>query len=626
MRPMLQIYSSLPAAVWHACRSCAYKSSIIFPNTFAFTPRPAGTETTPDVDPPTAERKPSQLPRIRNMTIFRAILLLSLALVAGACSKPAVNGPPLAFVPADTPFVIASTESMPDATRAIWARQMQSVWPTVIGMYENMVTNLPEDGNSDIAASKRVVQAIIDEVRDRDTPEKWAEVGFSMGARSAFYGVGMVPVVRMELGSSDKFRAMIARIEKNAGASLGTSKVDDQEVRTFKIGSVQGLIAFEGDQLVLSILPADAATALQRQVLGLDPPAQSMEAAGSLAAFNKSEGFLPYGSGWVDFRRIVALIDRDPGYSAWAHMLSEMPPALDEVCRAEIDGIAARAPRLTFGYTRLEGQQMDFRSRLDLDKSLAQSFIKLSSPPAGSAAPFTALYDIAMSLPVLKVKDFLIERSDAVVAAPFKCAELASWNEAARELKQQLTQTVPPPFSDLTSLRLLFERLDIPAQGNPDVSAAVLIGSSDPAALIDMAKAFVPALTGFELNLDGKTANLPAGIIPSGTGFEPAMQIAANDSAIAISIGAGVSPADALTAAVASDGQLMRFAYSGKFYDLLGSLVTRYSAAMPEKQRTEMEKQTALYAIYARLIKSVDMHVNATDKGIEMVQRVELNP
>jgi hypothetical protein len=560
------------------------------------------------------------------MTIIRAILLLSLALVASACSKPAFEGPPLAYVPADTPFVIASTESMPDATRALWARQMQSVWPTMISLYENLLTNMPEGGNADIAASKRVMQAIIDEVRERDTPEKWADVGFSMGARSAIYGVGMVPVLRMELGAPDKFRAMIARIEKNAGASLGTAKVDDLEIRTFNFASVQGMIAFEGDQLVLSILPADAANDLRRQVLGLDRPDQTIEASGSLAAFNKSEGFLPYGSGWIDFRRIVALIDNDPGYSAWAHMLSETPPALDDVCRAELDGIAAHAPRLSFGYTRLEGQQMDFRSRLDLDKSLAESFIKLSSPPAGSAAPFTALYDIAMSLPVLKIKDFLIERSNAIAAAPFKCAELASWNEAANELKQQLTQAVPPPLSDLTGLRLMFERLDIPTQGNPDVSAAVLIGSLDPSVLIDMAKSFVPALSGFELNLDGKSADLPTGIIPDGTGFNPAMQVAANKSAIAISIGAGVSPADVLVAAAAADGQLMRFAYSGKFYDLLGSLVTRYSSAMPEKQRTEMEKQTALYAIYARLIKSVDVRLNATDKGIEMVQSVELNP
>jgi hypothetical protein len=560
------------------------------------------------------------------MTTIRAILLLSLALVAGACSKPTVNGTPLAYVPADTPFVIASTETMPDSARAIWARQMQSVWPTMIGMYENMLTGMPEEGNADIASTKRVVQAIIAEVRDRDTTEKWAEVGIAMGARGAVYGVGMVPVLRIELGAPDKFRAMIARIEKSAGASLGTSKVDDQEIRTFRIGAAQGMIAFEGDQLVLSILPENAEKVLQRRVLGLDQPDQSLEATGALAAFNKSEGFLPYGSGWIDFRRIVALIDKDPGYSAWAHMLSEPPPALDDTCRAEFDGIAAHAPRLTFGYTRLEGQTMDFRSRLDLDKSLAQSFIKLSSPPAGSAAPFTALYDIALSLPVLKIKDFLIEQSNAIVASPFKCATLASWNQSASEFKQQLTQTIPPPLSDLTGLRVMFEHLDIPAQGNPDVAAAILIGSSDPTVMISMAQAFVPALTGFKLNLDGKPVDLPAGIIPNGAGFEPAMQIAANDSAVAISIGAGVSPGDVLKAPAAADGQLSRFAYSGKFYDLLGSIMTRYSSMMPDKQSAELDQQKALYAIYARLIKSVDIHVNATEKGIEVTQNVELNP
>jgi hypothetical protein len=605
----------------------ARKSSIIRSGSALFAPRPGEAETPPDMgflDRHTSTR--CNLPRIWNMTITRAILLLSLALAAGACSKPATVGPPLAFVPADTPFVIASTDKMPDATRAIWARQMQSVWPTMIGLYENMLTGMPEEGNADIAATKRVVQAIIDEVRERDTPEKWADVGVAMGARGAVYGVGMVPVLRIELGSPDKFREMIARIEKKAGASLGTSKVDDQEIRTFKVGSAQAMIAFEADQLVLSILPEKAANDLRRRVLGLDQPEQSLEASGALVAFNKSEGFLPYGSGWIDFRRMIALIDKDPGYNAWSHMLSESPPPLDDTCRSEFDGIAAHAPRLTFGYTRLEGQKMDFRSRLDLDTSLAQSFVKLSSPPAGSAAPFTALYDIALSLPVLKIKDFLIERSDAVVKAPFKCAELASWNEAASNLKQQLAQTLPPPLSDLTGLRVMFERLDIPEQGNPDVAAAVLIGSSDPSVLIDMASAFVPALAGFKLELDGKPVDLPAGIIPSGAGFEPAMQIAANPSAIAISIGTGVSPGDVLTAPAAADGQLGRFAYSGKLYDLLSSIMTRYAAMLPDKQSKELDQQKALYAIYARLIKAVDVHINATDKGIELTQSVELNP
>ena len=42
--------------------------------------------------------------------------------------------------------------------------------------------------------------------------------------------------------------------------------------------------------------------------LGLDRPAQSLADTGTFEAFDKARGYLPYGSGWVDTRRLVALI------------------------------------------------------------------------------------------------------------------------------------------------------------------------------------------------------------------------------------------------------------------------------------------------------------------------------
>ncbi|MBL0222356.1 MAG: hypothetical protein IPQ17_06380 [Xanthomonadales bacterium] len=167
------------------------------------------------------------------------------------------------------------------------------------------------------------------------------------------------------------------------------------------------------------------------------------------------------------------MIDNDPGYAAFVGMLDETPPRLDATCRTEFEALAGRAPRMVMGYTRFDGQHFTTSSRIDLDAVLATALMKLSSPPPGSAATATALYDIALSLPILKIKDFLIERSNAIVDAPFQCAALAPMNEAAARAKQQLTQVVPPPLSDFTGLRLLINRLDIPVSGSPDASAAI---------------------------------------------------------------------------------------------------------------------------------------------------------
>ncbi|MBK7209712.1 MAG: hypothetical protein IPH99_05030 [Xanthomonadales bacterium] len=232
---------------------------------------------------------------------IRASLLITVLLIA-ACGKSADNSSPLAFVPADTPFVMANAEPAPEAAVQTWTRMMQGVWPSLLGVYDRMLDDLPDPGDAEIGKVKRVTAAILDEVRDRDTQDEWAQVGFSMQARGAFYGVGLVPVLRVELADADKFRAMVARIEQKAGASLTTARVDDQDLWTIALDKAEALIAIEGKHLVITVLPANAEKSLRRRVLGLDRPGQSLESSAGLIRFNKAEGYLAYGSGWIDFQ------------------------------------------------------------------------------------------------------------------------------------------------------------------------------------------------------------------------------------------------------------------------------------------------------------------------------------
>jgi predicted small lipoprotein YifL len=562
--------------------------------------------------------------RIARFTVLAAALALA------ACGKKEEAGTPLSFVPADTPFVMANREAIPDATVNAWSRQMQAAWPNIMGMYEKMLTTTPDADVDDatrarIETAQRVMKALIAEMKPRDTPAKWAEVGLGPKSRAAFYGIGLVPVMRVELGDPAAFRAMVARVETRSGSTLGTLDVDGQEVWTIDIDEVRGLIAIEGTHLVASVLPVNAEPALLRSVLGLDRPQTSVADNGTLADLEKAEGYQPYGSGWVDLRRIVALVDKDPGYRAFAALASEAPPALDDTCRRELDGLFAQMPRAVFGYTRMETARMDVAMRLDLAAPIAQALQALSTPPPGSNAPAGALYDIALSLPVLKIKDFLLARIEPVVASPYQCAAFAEWNAKAVEMKAQLSQFVPPPMSDLTGLRLTLDRFDWPADGNPDLAARLLVASSNPAAIVGMAQLAVPALAQLQIPTDGSAVTLPDGVIPNASGFLPSVRVAMNDKALALASGDG-DLSGYLKAAAANDGQLFRASFTGAFYALLGDMLGRFGAMLPDQNQAELQSQRELYAMYATWIKQTDVRVNATAKGIEVVQTVEVAP
>src|SRR5690606_25990717 len=143
---------------------------------------------------------------LRGAAARGALLTLALA-VAGCGSKSVDDNAPLAYVPADTPWLFANVEPLPEATRDQFARQTKALWPIVIGIFDSAVADLDRtaatrsaddadhdddldeddaDAATDAAASTakenaaiaaRTLRAVLDEIRTRDTPEKWEELG-----------------------------------------------------------------------------------------------------------------------------------------------------------------------------------------------------------------------------------------------------------------------------------------------------------------------------------------------------------------------------------------------------------------------------------------------------------------
>lgn len=559
------------------------------------------------------------------------VVFLGALLVLAACGKTSAdNDAPLAFVAADTPFVYANSEPLPAATLNEWDGTMQKIWPLMIGMYDKSLSDLTAKMEAEPEVANpmpvRILRAFLEEFRHRDSFAKWAEIGLDPSAHGAFYGVGMVPVLRVELSDTTAFRAMIARIEAASGSSMTPSKVGDLDVWLIPGKEIQGLIAIQDKHLVASLLPTNADDALTKRVLGLTRPATSLQADGGFASFNKRERYIAYGSGWIDFGRLVSLIDNDPGYSAFVKLNDDIP-ALDAECRADLETITTRAPRLVFGYTALSPQRMDASSRLELDATMAAAVQTLAAPPAGSAAAAgSTIYDMSLSLPVLKYKQFLLDRANAILAEPFRCVALAKWNESARELKQQLATTIPPPFSDLTGLRLSMDSFTWPADGEPTFAGQLLIASSNPTGILTMAKLAMPALREVDLQADGKPVLLPSELIPDALGVKPEIAVAMSPTALAFGTGTGTDLSAYLKAPTAKDALLMRITYSGQLYGLIADMSERFADLMPEEERATLESQRELYAFYKDWLAFTDIRIVATGKGIEIEQRMEFKP
>lgn len=557
------------------------------------------------------------------------------AALAAACGKKADQDAPIAFVPADTPYVIAALEPVPDATAKHLGAQAQGIWSVVFPMFDQLMAQSESKPDEDAtpeelalrAKARRVAKAFMDEFRNRDTPEKWREVGLGSQVRSAIYGVGLLPVLRAEILDADALRAMIARIEQNAGEKLGTARVGEQDVWTIGGEPMLGLMAIQGKHLVVTVVPAGADDALKRRVLGLDRPAQSLADTHALADFNKARGYLPYASGWVDTRRVLALLEDDPAVAAIAKAANEPKPQLDATCRSELDALAAKAPRLAVGYTKFDTERMSMHMRLDLDPALAKSLAGLPAALPGTRSD-DALIDFAFALPVLRGRDFLVAQADAVAAAPFRCELLEPLNAQLAQMKTQIEAMIPPPLADLIGVRVTIDRVVLPDPNGStafDVAGRVLVGSNNPAFLTGLAQMSVPALQKITLSPDGKAVAIPAEVIPGGYAEGHPIHAAMGAKTLGVAVGADQAARleAAVTAPAGTPGAAIESSLSGEAYTLLGRAFEQFGDQLPAKDRATFDVQRKLYAMYAQWFKRIGGDLRFGAEGIDITQDVE---
>jgi hypothetical protein len=277
------------------------------------------------------------------------------------------------------------------------------------------------------------------------------------------------------------------------------------------------------------------------------------------------------------------------------------------------------------GAEELSAQRLRIGAQLELEPSLAARVAAASAPAPGSGAPADGAVDVALALPLLKIRDFWVEQADAVAAKPFACANLRELNDAFAQAKAKIDVTVPPPLSDLTGARVVVTQFDMSAPGaTPEVSGKLLLGTSNPMAAIGMAQLMLPPLQKLKIAADGKPVALPPDLLPVKT---PPLSLAVSDKAIAFASGsADIAALPAFLAAPpAAETQFLRVHVSGEVYGWLARSFDAMKTALPEENRKVFDQQVALFGMYRKWLRSNDITMTATPSGIRMRQTIELN-
>ncbi|MBL8246723.1 MAG: hypothetical protein JNL89_21165 [Rhodanobacteraceae bacterium] len=553
----------------------------------------------------------------------RALLAALIAATLAGCGKDEAATDPLAYVPADTPYVFAN--------RTPTSKAVIDAWLNMYGVsIEQIYTDMANDPEMQKIEGEfgEWARAALPEIGKMASVGGMEEIGMKAEGRFAIYGYGLLPVYRMELVDAAKFGEAVKRIEGRTGKQLATRKVGEHTLWQF--GNDKATVVFGpvGNFLVATVLPAKADEARVTAQLGLTLPEASLASGNALADLDQKNGYDGHFTGYLDIRGLAQrLSGRNQDDNQVIAAFGGEVPKLSDACASELDAMTQKFPRMVFGTTQFDAKQMNINSMVEVEPELAKSLQKIAAPIPGAAVGDDTMLRVAMSIDLPETVRFLNGVADAIAAKPYQCEELQDINQSATELKQNLANPGLAMAGSLTALHFGLRDISIdPATEMPTaLSAYLTLGSPSPMMLWGFAQQGVPALAQLTISTDGKIVALPADAIPAPIPLEFKALMTPKSLGVATQDIDDASFSAAAAVPDAADGTVLRYGFSGKFFTLLADSMPAPGPEMEEKEAKEMERGRELIRSMGKSVKAMDVRMQLTARGIEFVQTNSLN-
>lgn len=364
----------------------------------------------------------------------------------------------LAHVPAATPYLWLNAEPLPDA----YVERLAGLRDATLSAWARALDEPTDD--PELAALAR-------ELRGRMNPAGLRALGFATNPRWVLYGLGLAPVLRLELDDGHR----VARLLETIDAADGTP-----EARTIaghpvwttsgRSDGFAGAIAIVDDVLVITVYPRAVEAELLPAALGVTAPMGSIARSDALRVARREHRLLPHGLAMLDLARVVALVAGEGDALERAVTRAWGVSVPESTCAAALRQWIARAPRLWSGLRAIDARAIVATTIWELDGGLRDDLRGIVAPIPGQRRG-----DRERGLASLGIG---VDVGAAV-------AMLERWRDddqlaACGELGRGLPDDAPPSWvTDVRGVSAVLDAWDV-ARGRP--SGVVVVGVDDPLA------------------------------------------------------------------------------------------------------------------------------------------------
>ena len=563
---------------------------------------------------------------------------------------------PIDYVPADTAYVLTSLNAMPPAAAERLQRYIEPVSAAFTsGFNAGLLKELALASGTDAKAAARAEaeqgwQLLSDLGQLWVNDEAALKAGFKPKALFAIYGVGAVPVLRMEISDSAKVSATIVQsldkiiaLSKRANAKKPTkdrlpefsfSRAALRSGEIFRLGTekIQPIVVVEGKHLVLSLMPLGA----KADLVDMVAPANAIAAkavSNKLAALRSRYGFDGFGLGFIEFAALSKVYMGSPNRletALWAANEKGKLPAPTAACKTEMLAAINNMPRVVVGYTEISGTKFTQKMVLELAPPIAQKFANSVSPmPAFGAGN---AFKMGFSIDPLKLMDAMRVQADKITTNPYTCKEMLSLNESASKLKESLANPMLGMVSMVKGFGVSADSMEMNlAAEKPEprnITANAAIFTDQPEAVLGMLQGYLPQLANTKPTLDGKPVALDAAAfagIPKG-GLSVNEGYAAMTKSMLI-VGVGKNRAAELSALqrapASKTGESFTLHYGPAIMQLgvasMEQSMEKANTSKSAEEKLEWSKFTQAYRDMVNQLESFGFSMGFGKDGLEMI-------
>lgn len=557
-----------------------------------------------------------------------AVFAISTLMVAG-CGKDeetVADDTLLKYVPADTPYVFASLEPLPDDIMD----ELEPMIDRVLVSYRSVLEEVIVAKEAELTEEQRTsedtqkVKAVVEGLSTLLSVEGMREAGIARDSLMAFYGNGLLPVMRIELSDGALFEAAIARLEQQGGDQMLVADFEGQSYRYFDAEELRILIAVVEDQAVFAMVPAAFDDAQTGRALGLTLPDSSITDSTVLQDIISKYDYTNHVVGFVDVAAIAERFVGEPsGLDVDLMALLEVDDTeLSNVCKEEIRDVAGVVPRMVAGYTGISAKRFDSSVVFELRDDIATGLQALPAVVPGLGGDHGGLMSFGMSLDVKEARSFMEARLDAMEADPFECEHFADLQGGVAQARESLNQPLPPMVYDFKGFVAIIdeiEGLDVASQTPPtSVDGSFLLAMDNAQGLVAMGAMFSPELAALNLQPGGDPVALD---LPQLQAMGISAFAALTDSAVAVSVGeeSESEVQGMLNAEGSTPAPFVSFSIdAARYYSFMGEAIGAGEAVedspTPEMKAALQNMMMSVADLYDRMSGDVLF----TENGIEM--------